>query len=86
MFWNVVGMSAAFLTMFSFVPQIFKAVKTRSVKDVSIITLIQMSLGVTLWAAYGIHLRNAIIIIANFFTLLTTLILLSLYFVFRKKI
>ncbi len=85
MFWKVIGMSAAFLTMFAFVPQIAKALKTRSVKDVSLITLLQLSLGVTLWIAYGIYLKDAIIIVANLVTLLTMLILLNLYFMYRKK-
>ncbi|MCX5696476.1 MAG: SemiSWEET transporter [Candidatus Omnitrophica bacterium] len=85
MFWKVIGMSAAFLTMFSFVPQIAKALKTRSVKDVSLVTLIQMASGVTLWIVYGIYLKDAIIIVANLVTLSTMLVLLNLYRAYRKK-
>lgn len=77
--WTIIGSSAAILTMFAFIPQIIKAVKTRSVKDVSLITLLQLGVGVSLWIVYGIHLGDAIIITANGVTLVSLVILLYLY-------
>jgi len=85
MFWVILGSSAAILTMFSFVPQIFKVIKNKSAKDVSFITLLQLSLGVSLWIIYGINLRNTIIIIANSVTLTTLIILLFLYFNYGRQ-
>ncbi|MDD5692799.1 MAG: SemiSWEET transporter [Candidatus Omnitrophica bacterium] len=79
MLWTIIGASAATLTMFSFIPQIIKAFKTRSVRDVSEITLFQLSAGVFLWILYGIHLKDAVIIIANLVTLASLGILLFLY-------
>ena len=84
MFWTIIGSTAAVLTMLAFVPQIIKVSKTKSVKDVSIITLLQLSLGVSLWIAYGIHLKNPIIITANAVTLLTLVILMFLYFCYGR--
>jgi MtN3 and saliva related transmembrane protein len=78
--WLIIGSMAAVLTMFAFVPQIIKAVKTKSVKDVSLVTLVQLSLGVSLWIAYGIHLKDTVIIAANSMTLFSLIILLALYF------
>ncbi|OGX18410.1 MAG: hypothetical protein A3K83_05110 [Omnitrophica WOR_2 bacterium RBG_13_44_8b] len=78
--WTLIGLTAATLTMFSFIPQIIKTIKTKSVKDVSPITLFQLSLGVILWIIYGIYLKNAVIIMANAVTLSTLVILLYLYF------
>jgi len=80
MLWSIVGSSAAILTMFSFVPQIIKVIKTKSAKDVSLTTLFQLSLGVSLWIVYGIYLKDVIIITANSVTLITLVILLLLYF------
>lgn len=80
MLWTIIGVSAATLTMFSFIPQIVKVLNTKSAKDVSVITLLQLSLGVSLWIVYGIHLKDAIIITANSITLMTLILLLSLYF------
>ncbi|PIP20965.1 MAG: hypothetical protein COX40_01940 [Candidatus Omnitrophica bacterium CG23_combo_of_CG06-09_8_20_14_all_40_11] len=79
MLWTIIGVSAAILTMFAFIPQIIKIFKTKSASDVSPITLIQLSIGVSLWIIYGIHLKDAIIITANSITLTTLILLLSLY-------
>lgn len=84
MFWPIVGIMAAALTMFSFIPQILKIIKTKSASDVSILTFVQLSIGVTLWIIYGIHLKNIIIIIANTVTLSTLVIALLLCFVYTK--
>lgn len=84
MFWKIIGSTAAVLTMFSFVPQIIKALKTKSVKDVSIITLFQLSIGVVLWILYGFHLKDLIIILANSITLTSLIILLYLYFNYKE--
>lgn len=83
--WLIVGLSAACLTMFAFIPQIIKILKTRSVKDVSLITLLQLSFGVSLWIAYGVHLKDAVIITANSVTLTSLFILLYLYLVYRRQ-
>jgi MtN3 and saliva related transmembrane protein len=80
MIWKIVGIAAATLTMFSFVPQIFRSLRTKSVKDVSPVTLFQMSFGVMLWMVYGIARLDPIIIFANAVTLITLSILIFLYF------
>jgi MtN3 and saliva related transmembrane protein len=84
-FWTIIGGGAAILTMFGFVPQIVKILKTRAVKDVSLITLLQLSLGVSLWITYGIYLKDLIIITANSVTLVTLVILLYLYFNYGRR-
>ena len=82
--WTIVGAAAACLTMFGFVPQIVKVLKTRSVKDVSLVMIVQFSLGVSLWMTYGAHLKDQIILVANALTLFSLIILLFLYFRYRK--
>lgn len=85
MLWTIIGASAALLTMFSFIPQILKVLRTKSAKDVSLVTLLQLSLGVSLWIAYGMHLKDVIIITANIITLITLVILLCLYFNYGRR-
>ncbi|MCX5694537.1 MAG: SemiSWEET transporter [Candidatus Omnitrophica bacterium] len=80
MIWTIIGILAATLTMFSFVPQIFRSLRTKSVKDVSPVTLFQLSSGVMLWMIYGIARSDLIIIFANLVTLVTLSILIFLYF------
>jgi len=84
MLWSIAGILAAGLTMFGFIPQIIKVLKTKSAKDVSVTTLFQLSFGVSLWIAYGIHLKDSIIITANSITLITLIILLCLYFYYSR--
>jgi MtN3 and saliva related transmembrane protein len=79
MLWTIIGAAAAILTMFSFVPQIIKISRTKSAKDISITTIIQLALGVSLWIAYGVYLKDAIIITANAVTLTSMVVILLLY-------
>jgi len=85
MLWTLIGASAATLTMFSFVPQIVKSLKTRSVKDVSLITIYQLASGVFLWIIYGILRKDPVIITANIITFISLSTLLYLYFKFERS-
>lgn len=81
--WEMVGATAALLTMFGFVPQIMKMHRCRSVRDVSFPMLAQFSTGVLLWLLYGIYLDNVILIISNLVSLTTLIIAMVLYFRYR---
>jgi MtN3 and saliva related transmembrane protein len=83
-FWKLIGVIAAGLTSFAFIPQVLKMYATKSAKDISLITLLQLSLGVSLWIIYGIYLKDYIIILANAVTLLTLLSALFLYYKYRR--
>ncbi len=84
MLWVIIGLSAAVLTMFSFVPQIIKVIKHKSAKDVSEITLFQLTGGVGLWLVYGLGRKDPVIILANAVTLVSLVILLFLYFRYNR--
>jgi len=66
--------------MFSFIPQIARCLRTKSVKDVSPVTLFQLCAGVSLWMIYGIARQDPIIIFANGVTLISLSVLIFLYF------
>jgi len=85
MYWELVGYVAGLLTMFSFIPQLAKMVRTKSVEDVSLPMLIQLSLGLFLWVIYGIHLKNIPIVVANVISLTTLLIGIVAYFKYKTK-
>jgi MtN3 and saliva related transmembrane protein len=84
MLWTLIGGLAATLTMFSFIPQIARSLRTKSVKDVSPATLFQLSAGVFLWMIYGIARRDPIIIGANLITFISLGMLIFLYFKYKK--
>jgi MtN3 and saliva related transmembrane protein len=79
MVWTIIGFTAAILTMFGFLPQVIKIYKTKSVKDISLVTLVQFTFGIALWVLYGIYLKNPIIILANAVSLSTLIIALFFY-------
>ncbi len=83
--WYLVGAVAALLTTFGFVPQIIKMRQTRSVNDVSLLTLIQFSVGVIIWGIYGIHLGDPIIVTANVASLIILSTAIAMYFQYRKQ-
>jgi MtN3 and saliva related transmembrane protein len=84
MIWTIIGALAATLTMFSFVPQIARSLRTKSVKDVSPVTLFQLSTGVFLWMIYGIARGDLIIIGANLVTFISLSALIYLYFKYKS--
>ena len=83
--WYAVGAVAATLTSFGFVPQIVKMWQTKSVRDVSPITLLQMVGGVSLWIVYGVHIDNWVVIIANLVSFSTLAIAIAIYLRFFRK-
>ena len=82
--WYAVGAVAALLTTFGFVPQIIKMRSTRCVKDISLITLGQFLVGVTIWAIYGIHRGDVVIIAANSVSFVILIVAIIMYFHYRK--
>ncbi|HEY9204417.1 MAG TPA: SemiSWEET family transporter [Candidatus Methanoperedens sp.] len=85
MYWYLIGITAALLTTFGFVPQILKMRRTGSSKDVSVTTLFQFSAGVILWAFYGLHLGDIIIITANVISFMTLAVSIALYYHYNNK-
>ena len=83
--WYAVGAVAALLTTFGFVPQIIQMRKTRCVKDVSLVTLVQFSVGVTIWAIYGLHRSDVVIVVANTVSFVILMIAILLYFRYRRS-
>lgn len=81
---HIIGTMAAILTTFSFLPQVIKMKQTKSVNDVSPLTMLQLGIGVSLWIIYGIYLKNYIIILANSVTLVFLLMGLFLFFKHKK--
>ncbi len=66
---QAIGYIAGTLTTLSFLPQVLKAWKTRSTKDISLSMFIMFTLGVALWLVYGVMINEMPIIIANLVTI-----------------
>ncbi len=83
--WILIGIAGALLTMFGFVPQIVKMFRTKLVHDVSVLTLIQFTAGVSLWALYGYAIEDPVVIGANLVSLATLVVALILYYRYRMN-
>jgi MtN3 and saliva related transmembrane protein len=84
-FWTSIGSIAALLTMLGFIPQVFKILKTKFVRDISFTMLVQTSIGASLWILYGIHISDAIVVIANVVSLTILIIAIFLYINYRSN-
>lgn len=74
---NILGLLAGSLTTLAFLPQVIKTWRSRSAKDLSLGMFSIFTLGVVLWLAYGIIIRDLPVIAANVVTLILASILLT---------
>ncbi len=66
----MIGVSAGTLTTIAFLPQVVRAWRTRSTRDVSLNMYLVLVTGVALWLAYGLLRSDLPLILANSVTLL----------------
>jgi len=81
--YELLGFIAAIITTASFVPQVYKTWKSKSVESLSLTMYIAFFIGIVLWLIYGIHLNSLPMILANSITSLLALLLII--FKFRYK-
>lgn len=79
----LIGLLAGTLTTISFVPQVLKSWRTRSVNDLSVGMLVAFSIGVFLWIVYGLNTAAAPVVISNVVTFVLALALLAMKIRFR---
>jgi MtN3 and saliva related transmembrane protein len=61
----MIGYIAGALTTIAFVPQLLKALTTKSTKDVSLMMLLCSTSGMVLWLYHGFLVKDPALIIAN---------------------
>lgn len=82
---QIIGLVAAGLTTFAFLPQTIKTWKTKSTDDLSLPMFICLFVGIILWFSYGVILNNLPIILANSLTICMTTIILYFLIKGNKK-
>ena len=70
---EVIGLSAAFLTTSAFIPQVYKIYKEKNADGISLTMYIIVFLGSILWFLYGVLIGSLSILIANGVTALLQL-------------
>lgn len=61
----IIGLIAASLTTFAFLPQSIRAIKTKHTKDISLPMLIMIEIGVVIWIIYGSLISDVPLLAAN---------------------
>ena len=79
----ILGLVAGTITSITFVPQVIKIWQTRSAKDLSISMLLLLLLGVSMWLAYGILVKDVAIIYTN--SMVLAMGFLMLFFKWKFK-
>ena len=77
------GYTAALLGALSFLPQLVKVWRFRSVKDISLAMYIIYTTSVILWLAYGIIIKSTPLITAEILTLVLVSAILIMKYIWR---
>ena len=80
---TLLGLTAGTLTTISFLPQVIKTWRSKSVKDISIGMFLTYCIGILLWIFYGIYINSVPVILTNIVTF--TLAFLILVMKMRYK-
>lgn len=83
--WQIIGYIGAIMTTGAALPQIIKAVKTKSLDDFAWGYLSILTIGVLFWLIYGLSVRDRVIISANIITFILNGTLCVLKVVYRKE-
>ncbi len=83
--WKIVGIIAAVCTTSGFIPQIIRGLRTKRLDDVSPVMCMLLIFGLSLWLSYGIHIEDMIIIVANAFGVLFSVIIITLRFKYMRQ-
>ncbi|REE83397.1 MtN3 and saliva related transmembrane protein [Lutibacter oceani] len=76
--YEIIGLIAATLTTSAFVPQVYKAWKSKNTESLSLTMYLAFFVGIMLWLVYGIHLNSLAMILSNTATGFLALILIIL--------
>ncbi|PQA96778.1 hypothetical protein B0A69_01525 [Chryseobacterium shigense] len=82
---NILGIIAGVLTSISMIPQLIKVIRDKNVDDISLVMLIVLISGLSLWVWYGCMKNELPIILSNAFAVLVNISLLVSYMIYRKS-
>jgi MtN3 and saliva related transmembrane protein len=82
---QIIGYSGALISSISFLPQVIKLWKTKSGKDLSMVTLSFLTLNALLWAVYGVIKDAKPLWITNVLMLIMLIVMIFLKIKYRKN-
>ncbi|GGG62425.1 SemiSWEET transporter [Epilithonimonas arachidiradicis] len=82
---ELLGLIAGGITSIAMMPQLIKVIKEKNAKDISVMMLLVLITGLSLWVWYGVLQDELPIILSNGFSVLVNLTLLICCIIFKKK-
>jgi MtN3 and saliva related transmembrane protein len=82
---QIAGHVGAFLSSITFIPQVYKVWKTKSVQDLSLAMMLIVASSTLIWLVYGIALILWPVILANGFIFFLSLLLIYFKFAYSVK-
>ncbi len=82
---EILGLIAGGLTSVAMMPQLIKVIKQKNAEDISMVTLLVLITGLSLWVWYGFLNDELPIILSNAFAVLVNITLLICSFIYKKK-
>lgn len=80
---HFIGTAGGIVSSVTFLPQVIKIWKTKSAKDLSMMTLFFLILNVSLWLTYGVMITDFPLMITN--SIVLCMILCMVYFKLKFK-
>lgn len=80
---DIIGYIGGIFSSLSFLPQVMKIWKTKSAKDLSMATLLLLTINVSLWLTYGITIASVPLWLTN--AIVLTMVLIMIYFKIKFK-
>ena len=81
---EVLGLVAGGITSVAMMPQLIKVIKEKNADDISVVMLLVLITGLSLWVWYGILQNEVPIILSNSFSVLVNITLLICCMMFKK--
>lgn len=82
---EILGLVAGTLSCITFVPQIFKTWKSKSVKDISVMSFTIVVVSTLIWLVYGILKQLPSVILTNVIVCISAIIMLVFKWKFTEK-
>ncbi|RZM18238.1 MAG: hypothetical protein EOO88_41270 [Pedobacter sp.] len=83
---DVLGYAAGFVTSLTFLPQVLKTAREKSVEGISLMMFLVAAINEVMWIVYGALLDNWVIILTNSVVLAMSLTMIYFKFAYKNRV
>ncbi|MFH1182034.1 MAG: SemiSWEET family transporter [Candidatus Woesearchaeota archaeon] len=83
--WEITGYFASVITVASFIPQLWKGFRSKSLSDLSYLWPGLLVISSSLWTAYGFALHSYPIWVSNILLVIMNLMLIIMKYLYSRK-